>query len=206
MGKKLTQEQFQEKVNKASSNLYEVISIYNGKTKPVTLKCKKHNVIFTVTAECFMRITPRGKCPECFKEKRNEKLKDSRTEVECAYCGKKFFKPNSKLENSRSGLYFCCREHKDLAQSFNFDCKEIQPNHYNKETSQQYRSKAFRNYEHKCLNCGWNEDERILQVHHIDENRDNNDINNLCILCPTCHAKITYGYYKLVNNKLVKIK
>ena len=53
--------------------------------------------------------------------------------------------------------------------------------------------------------CGWDEDERILEVHHLDENREHNDISNLSILCPTCHRKITLGYYVLTNDfKLVK--
>jgi len=43
-------------------------------------------------------------------------------------------------------------------------------------------------------------------VHHIDENHNNNDIKNLCLLCPICHRKITLGYYKLniVTKKLEK--
>lgn len=31
-----------------------------------------------------------------------------------------------------------------------------------------------------------------LVVHHIDENRHNNDINNLDVLCYSCHAKIHF--------------
>lgn len=73
------------------------------------------------------------------------------------------------------------------------------------DLSKNYRLRAFETYEHKCLVCGWNEDERILEVHHKDENHDNNDINNLCILCPTCHRKITLHYYKLENNLLIPI-
>jgi ribosomal protein S27E len=57
----------------------------------------------------------RGKCPICAKEEKDFKLSETRTEVTCAFCGIKFLKPNSKLANSRSGLYFCCREHKDAA-------------------------------------------------------------------------------------------
>ena len=57
----------------------------------------------------------RGSCPVCAEEAKKERLKKHQTEVVCAYCGKKFMKSNSSLLNSRSGLYFCCREHKDLA-------------------------------------------------------------------------------------------
>jgi len=52
-------------------------------------------------------------------------------------------------------------------------------------------------YPHKCYVCGYNDDERILEVHHVDENRNNNDINNLKILCPNCHKKLSLHLYTL---------
>lgn len=71
-----------------------------------------------------------------------------------------------------------------------------------------YRDIAFNYYEHRCCVCGWDEDDRILQVHHIDSNRNNNDVSNLIILCPNCHWKITLNLYKLEinNNQNVLIK
>jgi predicted nucleic acid-binding Zn ribbon protein len=38
----------------------------------------------------------------------------------------------------------------------------------------------------KCERCGYDRFE-ILQVHHIDENRDNNELENLELICPNCH-------------------
>lgn len=35
------------------------------------------------------------------------------------------------------------------------------------------------------------EDVEHFQIHHIDENPENNDFENLLMLCPTCHSKIT---------------
>lgn len=37
-----------------------------------------------------------------------------------------------------------------------------------------------------CERCGYNKYE-ILQVHHKDKNRDNNELNNLELICPNCH-------------------
>lgn len=65
-----------------------------------------------------------------------------------------------------------------------------------------YRRNAFIAYEHKCAACGYNEDERILEVHHIDENRTNNKIDNLVILCPNCHKKLTL--HLLTYEELIK--
>ena len=129
---------------------------------------------------------------------------EKRTLVNCAYCGKNFYKANSKLDNSRSGIYFCCREHKDLAQRIDSgsDFNSIRPTHYG-TTSKNYRDIAFRNYPHKCAICNWNEDEDVLEVHHIDENREHNEKQNLIILCPICHRKLTTHKYKLINREQI---
>lgn len=47
-----------------------------------------------------------------------------------------------------------------------------------------YRSTCFNYHEKKCVIC----DERhIVEVHHLDGNKQNNDPNNLIPLCPTHH-------------------
>ena len=38
-----------------------------------------------------------------------------------------------------------------------------------------------------CQACGYSE---VLDIHHIDENRENNEPHNHVVLCPNCHAKI----------------
>lgn len=42
----------------------------------------------------------------------------------------------------------------------------------------------------KCPNCE-NTDVGHFEIHHIDENPENNQIENLILLCPICHSKIT---------------
>jgi hypothetical protein len=42
-----------------------------------------------------------------------------------------------------------------------------------------------------CEKCGYNKTE-ILQVHHKDKNRNNNDLNNLELICPNCHSEKHY--------------
>ena len=46
--------------------------------------------------------------------------------------------------------------------------------------------------ESKCPFCS-NEDVDHFEVHHIDEDPNNNDIQNLLLVCPLCHSKITKG-------------
>jgi hypothetical protein len=41
-----------------------------------------------------------------------------------------------------------------------------------------------------CQDCGvWDERPRQMQMHHIDEDRDNHDPSNLVLLCVKCHNK-----------------
>jgi hypothetical protein len=44
---------------------------------------------------------------------------------------------------------------------------------------------------HKCENCGlteWQKQSIVLEVHHEDGDRTNNDFSNLKLLCCNCHA------------------
>ncbi|WP_291060664.1 MULTISPECIES: HNH endonuclease signature motif containing protein [unclassified Empedobacter] len=55
----------------------------------------------------------------------------------------------------------------------------------------------------KCPICN-NEDVEHFHVHHIDENPTNNNIDNLLMLCPNCHSKITKN--DISFEEVVKIK
>lgn len=202
MGKKLTQKEYEQRVFEAVGDKYSVVSEYMGKVKPITLHCNIHNIDFSATAECFMRGPKdvRTSCPLCSEDNLNK----NKVKVSCAYCGKEFLRAPSKLTKSKSGLYFCCREHKDLAQRIESGSQfsPMRPDHFDNGKAD-YRKSAFRHYEHKCAVCGYEEDERILQVHHRDENRENNSLDNLVILCPNCHWKITLHLYTLsMDNQL----
>jgi hypothetical protein len=104
----------------------------------------------------------------------------------CAYCNKLFYKCISKLKKSKSGLYFCCRKHKDLAQKLSAGFKNIWPTHYG--TNNEYRNKALRVYGGKCNRCEYDKDTAAIIVHHKDRNHSNNSIDNLEVLCSNCHA------------------
>jgi len=173
------------------------------------LYCKIHDIDFVVPADICMKDSKHSwiPCPKCSETKKLKNLENKYVELECAFCKKQFKRLKSKLNKSKSGLYFCCKEHKILAQKLSSDEKfsVIRPEHYGTENS--YRQKAFDTYEHKCAVCGFDPESEIylLDVHHIDEDRNNNDISNLIILCPICHRKITHKKYKLINrNTIVK--
>lgn len=123
--------------------------------------------------------------------------------VECSYCKKMFYKNNSKKENSKKNLHFCCREHKDLAQRIEFGLKELQPSHYG-EVNSDYRELAKRHKKLICERCSYDKYTEILEVHHKDRNRQNNSIENLEIVCPRCHAEEHFlnkdGKWKIKND------
>jgi hypothetical protein len=49
-----------------------------------------------------------------------------------------------------------------------------------------YRKLAFESYDPVCAHCGFGIP-AVLEVAHIDCNRQNNAVENLVILCPNCH-------------------
>lgn len=51
--------------------------------------------------------------------------------------------------------------------------------------------RLFRERGKECERCGYSKSE-ILQVHHKDRNRNNNNTQNLEIICPNCHYEEHY--------------
>ena len=57
-----------------------------------------------------------------------------------------------------------------------------------KDKKRTYQRKAYEFYGKKCSVCG--ETENQIDVHHKDKNRKNNKIENLQVLCASCHTKL----------------
>ena len=55
----------------------------------------------------------------------------------------------------------------------------------------------------KCERCSYIKLE-ILQVHHKDRNRSNNDLSNLELICPNCHYEEHYFENNQVKNRINK--
>lgn len=193
MGKKLTQEEFEARVSIHYNGKVKVLGKYLNKRSPIILECECGN-IFQCLSQSAMDTTYIAQgCLACTSNKIEREI------VYCKWCGKPLERTNYQIERSETGFFYCSR-----------DCGNLHKNQLREESgewkeSQNYRRKAFETYEHKCSACGWNEDERILEVHHIDSNRTHNEVENLCILCPICHRKITLGYYQLQGDILIPL-
>ena len=70
-------------------------------------------------------------------------------------------------------------------------------NNYKGET---YRSICWKNHKKECLICG---ESRIVEVHHIDENHENNEPRNLAPLCSTHHRYWHSRYKYLVEQQVL---
>ena len=105
----------------------------------------------------------------------------------CERCGIEYEiegrEKTKKIQNSR----FCsisCANHRGVG-------KEWENTHSSRNLG--YRKKCFTEWEHKCVLCGY---DKIVDVHHIDENKKNNDITNLIPLCPNHHMELHHKDYK----------
>lgn len=181
----LSQEEFEKRISYIFNGTVSILSDYKGKRENVKLKCNNCGYEWNVIAQNAMYKKQRL-CPKCEISK-----KQTGEVTRCANCGKKIYRVKSKLGKSKSGLNFCNR--KCACAYFNHSDNVVSINNY--------RDKAIEYYGAKCEICGDNEDSRLLDVHHIDENRDNNALDNLIVLCVKCHAKITRGINKLVDRK-----
>jgi 5-methylcytosine-specific restriction endonuclease McrA len=60
---------------------------------------------------------------------------------------------------------------------------------YSSKMARRKKLISIRGY--KCEGCGvsdWLGHELLIEVHHIDGNNKNNQIDNLQLLCPNCHS------------------
>lgn len=198
---RISPEQIKENVYENSLRTCEYISGYVNRSSLIKVRCLIHGNVFETAYENVARKSRAHHiCPLC----QQEDLNRNKVLCKCDYCGKEYYVRPSRVDKSQ--FHFCCRQCKDQAQQLDSgeQFKELRPAHFGQgKGASSYRERAFRKYEHKCSVCGWDEDENILEVHHIDENRKNGDIDNLIILCPTCHRKLTNHLYELVDRHTI---
>ncbi len=157
--------------------------------KTTKRRCKHCSSKFLASQKEVKRGNAKFCSRRCFGAFRRVNNIPKEPNVICAYCNKPFYKNESKRKNSKHGVYFCCREHKDKGQGLESGIPEIQPPHYGENSGvRSYRTKALKHYPNECNRCSYSTVPAILVVHHKDLSRSNNSLDNLEILCPNCHA------------------
>lgn len=109
----------------------------------------------------------------------------------CPVCSKEFSVGKNQPKEKKTCSYAC-------SNTF-FRSGEKNPNWKNDS----YRTTCFLYHNKKCVIC---EEEKIIDVHHYDENRKNNSPENLIPLCPTHHVYYHSRYKHLVEDKIQKYR
>lgn len=102
---------------------------------------------------------------------------------ECFTCGKITSKSQADIKKNKTGQFFCCKQCQADTQNKSGDLS----NNW-KGGFWTYKKNAIKTYGSVCNRCKYDKVPDILQVHHIDHNHSNNELTNLEVLCPNCHA------------------
>ena len=130
----------------------------------------------------------RGWGKSCSRACRNQsQLKGSFKE--CGICGKEVWRSPKDYKRSKSGSFFCSKSCQTIWRNKKYS-GDLHKNWI-------YGKHAYRNIIRRtglpleCSNCGI-KDKRVLVVHHKDQNRNNNRVENLSWLCHNCHVIVHY--------------
>lgn len=118
----------------------------------------------------------------------------SRKEIPCLICKKPILAGLNKktcsrscANKSREGIRYKIGSPRDKAVLFRY-----------------LKVKLLKERGEKCARCPYKKYE-ILQVHHKDRNRKNNELENLELICPNCHYEEHFLKKSWMKNKIEKI-
>ena len=135
------------------------------KTKNSLENCKKH----FCNASCY-----------------NSYLKKNSTVLitNCSLCNKRVERSSHQQSSSKTGLFFCGNLCKNR-----FIAKKRRWLKDDVYSHRKRRNILCDKIKNTCQKCGYNEDKKMLDVHHYDSNHKNNKCENLRVLCSWCHTK-----------------
>lgn len=100
-------------------------------------------------------------------------------EVECAVCMSTFSVIEREHQFPKKDKYYCGKK-----------CANNRQEWWN-SNAVSYKTIALQHHAHKCVICGF---DKIVAIHHIDENKKNNHPHNLIPLCPNHHEMVHSRY------------
>ena len=160
--------------------------------KTITLSCENCSKQFDRDLYEATRRKKAGKRIFCSQVCASKiRTRESMLDVSCKECGVEF----KRLKSSVGENVFCSQS----CANTNTNKKMIGSNSRNYTYGESsYRSYARRFKGNSCEICGFDK-EYAIEVHHIDKNRKNNNIENLKVLCANCHLGVHRGKIKINN-------
>ncbi len=116
-------------------------------------------------------------------------------DVDCKSCSKKFVVVEREKLFPKKTKYFCSRS---CANSVGGTVKAEK---YHTDDSARYTTVAWRHHEKKCVVCG---EDKVIAVHHFNENHNDNRPENLVPMCPTHHQYMHSKYKGLILETVEK--
>ena len=148
--------------------------------------CKKCKKEFTRHVYRFGH-SGRKHCYQCVPYDGEDQDFISKEKKQCPICGKLFNKATTTCSHSCANTFF--RSGKNHP-----NYKELPDS-----KARRYRSICFQHHDKKCIIC---QESNIVDVHHYDENPNNNDYKNLIPLCPTHHKYMHSKHKALIYNTI----
>jgi len=138
----------------------------------------------------------------------------ARGKFKCRYCGKPIALTGLKTHEfwcylNPCNIKICCVCDKPIKNyRHNTTCSTACGNTFFRSGEnhpnwkpENYRSTCFSHHKKECIICG---EVNIVEVHHFDEDKENNLPENLVPICPTHHKYYHSRYKSLVENTIIK--
>lgn len=105
-------------------------------------------------------------------------------QVTCHVCQRQVYRMPSEIKKNNQGKTFCSKSCQTVWRNSYYSADKHTAWKGGEGSYRQRMLRAGRSLE--CRRCR-EKDQRVLVVHHIDENRENNSLDNLVWLCHNCH-------------------
>lgn len=140
----------------------------------------------------YRRLTAKFCSIEC----QNHKQYDKHV-FNCLACGKQVVTSPSRKISSKKFCSLDCRESNAIGiKERRKLSRALTKLKRGSSSNRGLRAHVFCIKDKVCQVCGYDEYDFCLDLHHIDEDPTNNEINNIAVLCCICHRKI---HKKIIN-------
>lgn len=155
---------------------------YHPKEAPVERTCKQCNKLFMIWSSLLRHGKAGEHCSvECF-------LASRRVVVSCDHCSIEFSRQKGTCARYVNAKNFCSKDCMYKARRKNPDRVATKRLRYGSGEFQRARKQVIQR-DGICQLC---EDALANSVHHIDWNPYNNDLENLILLCKSCHGRFKH--------------